>query len=237
MKKGLAILRNCAFLAAVILSVAPVSGAVIYDNLTTNEYGSQFYGRLDPGQQEVGNQIFNSGLTVADRILSVFTLEYWATNISAGALSSGSISVTLRLYDNNALSSSYPGAWLPGTLLGYSTKYITSRTDLSTLTFKVFQDFGIVSLPLTDDYTWTVQFGGLGAGDHAGLGLHNNPAIGDNYNDMWVNGAGGWQEVGTNTVLSSGAKIEAVPEPAAVWLLAFAGLLGFGVMRRSKPAK
>lgn len=235
MKKSLAILRNSAFLAAVMLSAAPVSGAVIYDNLTTDDI-SQFYGRFETGQKEVGNQIFNSGLTTADRILSVFTLEYWATN-AAGSLN-GNVSVTLRLYDNNALNTSYPGYYLPGTLLGSGTKNITSSTGLGTLTFRVFQDFGIVDLPLTDDYTWTVQFGGLGANDRVGLGLHSPTTIGDNYGDIWYKDSGGnWQNVMTNDVNSFGAKIEAVPEPAAVWLLALAGLLGFGVVRRWKPAK
>ncbi|MCX6903816.1 MAG: hypothetical protein NTW03_10140, partial [Verrucomicrobia bacterium] len=112
--------------------------------------------------------------------------------------------------------------------LGSSTKTIPSSTGLGTLAFRVFQDFGIVSLPLTDDYTWTVQFGGLGANDHVGLGFHSPTSIGDNYGDMWVNNSGTWQNVVTNDVNTFGAKIEAVPEPAAVWLLAFAGLLGFG---------
>ena len=48
-----------------------------------------------------------------------------------------------------------------------------------------------VSVPLTE-FTWTVQFNNIGAGEDAGVTIYDPATVGSNHNTYWQNTGTGW---------------------------------------------
>jgi hypothetical protein len=206
-----------AILAAVAMLVGDRVGADIVYNNSTND----LFTRFNPGLAEVGDEIILAGTA---RTATLFAFQYWGVNFS------GNEQAQVRFYANDgAAAPAGPTILMPNNVLFDSGLFDIVATPRSTL---IFEDFITgAATPLTtalpDSFTWSVQFFGTdGAGESAGVDLYSPPTVGGNYLEYWDNGAG-WQYSsltigGTNGPANFGAYIEAVPEPASIWL----GLLG-----------
>ena len=87
------------------------------------------------------------------------------------------------------------------------------------------------------DFTWTVTFGNIPAGEAAGLALYSPPTVGENFDDAWVNTGTSenpnWSlDVSDpgNPGLQFGAEIQTVPEPSTTALC----LIGAGVFMAAR---
>ena len=93
---------------------------------------------------------------------------------------------------------------------------------------------------LPDRFTYTITFSGLGAGS-ASVPLHTSADVGSNFDDVWVNGGGGWglfRNAGGNPALIFGAQVTTVPETSTVTLAVVGGLLLLGAQQlRRRTAK
>jgi hypothetical protein len=214
---------------AILLTGFAGEAAVIYNNSTTRLGNTRF----DTGTREVGDEVRLTQTDLANRMLSRFSFEYYATNAS-GSLASSTISVTVRLYANNS-GSYFNGYTTPGTVLWQSLPFSigTSGTAASVLDFSFAEvGSGTIQLPSTN-LTWSVQFSNLGAGDQVGLSLYTPPTVGQNYSDYWERTITGWQlYTNSGAIMSFGATIEAIPEPQVAYLVGIGGLLGLALGRR-----
>jgi hypothetical protein len=230
MKKSL-ISSSWTILAAVAISVGGGVGAEIVYNNSTND----LYTRFNPGQAEVGDEIILSG---SSRTITTFVLQYWAVGLGGGE------TARVRFYANNGTNApADPGILVPNSLLFDSGNFSIADTARSTL---VFTDFITgAATPLTtdlpDSFTWSVQFYGTdGAGESAGVDLYSPPTVGGNHIDYWDNaGSFDWRlrfitVDGTNPPASFGALVEAIPEPATLWLGLFGGLAILGLKYRRR---
>jgi len=215
-----------------------VQGQVIYNNTgtdggTSSQVGNYSFG--NGGNSEAGNEIV-VGNGVSSYDITSFALQFFLT----GTTFSGTPTVTLNFYLNNS-STTFNGNPDPGTRIYSSTYTATAFTPASGSTLTFTPD---VTVPA--DFTWTVSFSGVPAGDSAGLSIFNSstvngsgvpiPATGGNYNDAWVNTGSGWSLVQStpnpnNPGLQFGAIAQAVPEPGTI-TLGVLGACGFLARRR-----
>jgi len=171
--------------------------------------------RFDPRGLEIGDEIQVSG---AARNIQTFSFEYWGDSAAPGFFA-GDVQARVRFYRNDgALFSGYPG---PGTLFYDSGWFDVGPTLRSTLIFLSGSDFPAEGLFLPEtDFTWTVQFQGMGAGDAAGVDLYNPVATGSSYNDYWEKDVGVWQLKTNSVVMNFAAKLDATsgsaPPPPAL---------------------
>ncbi len=220
-------LRRLALVTVVVL-LAPVVRAqpqLVFDNST---YDLNI--RLNPGTNEVGDEIVLAPGT--GRILSDFTFQYWGVNLGVGA------QADVRFYANDG-SPSTSGPNMPGTLLFDSGAFPILSTTRLTVIFNDFVSGAVhpLSGPVPDDFTWTVQFSGLGPSGSAGVDLYNPPTTGSDYNDYWYNNGTSWDLMAaTNgTPVNFAARINATPEPSTLLLGLLGGLTLLGVKwRRSR---
>ncbi|MBI5387106.1 MAG: HYR domain-containing protein [Verrucomicrobia bacterium] len=178
---------------------------VVYDN-SRNDLGVRF----DPGTNEVGNEIL---LAAPVTYLNEFSFEYWGTNSSGSALFQGPVTVRLRFYANDgAAFNGYP---TPGTVLYDSGDIPINPTSRSVLSFGI-GDFFTGVVPLTGavptNFTWTVQFKGLGLNDHAGVDLYSPPVVGNTYTDYWERTPTGWQiKTNPQSEMAFGSEAQGTP--------------------------
>ncbi len=166
---------------AVLLVSQSARALIVYNNSTTRETNA------------LGNSLYfaQSGYQFGDEVvlfpatnayLTNFSFEYYGTGL-AGA------TVTLRIYGNDAVYGTNFSA--PGSVL-YASGAIALPNGPSggfgTVQFsKANSGFAV---PVLGSFTWTVEFGGVGAGT-AGLALYNPPSVGSDYNEYWeLSGAG-----------------------------------------------
>ena len=170
---------------------------VVYDN-TANDLMTRF----DPGTNEVGNEIL---LASEARYLQEFSFEFWSTNLSGSPMLAGTnVTVRLRFYANDGTP--FNGYPTPGTLLYDSGEFWlgTATTPRSVLVYTEL-DFGVYAAyplltALPTNFTWTVQFSGLGEQDQLGVDLFSPPVNGQSYGDYWWRTNGGWELRANETV-------------------------------------
>lgn len=225
----------------VALLAQNAQGQIVYNNTgqsggDSSEVGNYSFG--NGGNSEAGNEIV-LGSGTGSYTLSTFEFQFFLT----GTTFSGSPSVELNFYANTGAAVS--GYASPATTPLYSSGFspISAFTDASGDTLTYTLPAGTV---VPADFTWTVAFSGVPAGDTAGLSIFNSstvnthgvplPAIGGNYNDAWVNNGGTWTLVqstpnANDPGLQFGAIATAVPEPSTI-ALGVMGACGLLARRR-----
>jgi hypothetical protein len=186
-----------------MLSALMVRGEIVYDNST-----GDLTTRFNPGLYEVGDEILLGGTA---RLVTTFIFQYYGENFS------GNEEARVRFYKNDGPNSP-SGPAEPGTLLFDSGLFSIIPTNRATLHFTG------LSVLVPDSFTWTVQFSGIAAGESAGVDVYSPPTVGFNYDDYWDNTGSGWQLRTNGVPLNFAARIEAVPEPSSVALIAVCGL-------------
>lgn len=227
MKRVLGTAKRLATACVVGMGLAHGQAVIVYDN-SENDLLSRFEPTV-----EVGDEIVLSQLNLTDRVFTLFSFEYYATNEVFGTTAlSNSVYATVRFYLNDGPT--FNGYPTPGTAIWTSTPALLSPTERATVIWSVAGGdftYGSVILPLSN-MTWSVTFSNAHSTDHVGVDLYSPPVVGQNVDDYWEKGGSGW-ELKTNTVpMDFAAIIEAVPEPATVWLLGLGGLFGLGLLRR-----
>lgn len=210
--------------------VTPLHSATIFDNSVND-----LITRLNPGTYEVGDQVkMDPG--APERFLTQFDFEYWGAN-GASTTFAGAVQARVRFYQNNGTpfnGYATPNAtpfWDSGWFGGFGTTDGTGGAYRATLVFtEAGGDFPYGGLIVPDEFTWTVQFSGMGGTDTVGVDIYSPPVTGADYPDYWQNDGTGWILL-TNTVpMDFAARMYAtVPEPSslALSLLGGLGILAF----------
>jgi hypothetical protein len=201
----------------------PLSAATIFDNSVND-----LVYRFDPGTYEVGDEILLAG---SDRMLTMFSFEYWGTNTLGLGSFSGSVEARVQFYNNDGTP--FHGYATPGTSFYDSGWFsVPGLTPRSTFVFSEGSDFpsGGLLLPVISNMTWSVTFTNLGAGDQVGVDIYSPPVAGGDYPDYWQNN-GGWSLL-TNTVpMNFAAKME-TPEPTMAALTILGGFAALAASRK-----
>jgi hypothetical protein len=229
--------RITLFLAAAMLAVGWNSFAeLIYDNSAAS---SDLTNRFNPGLFEIGDEIV---LGSPERYLTSFAFEYWALNDGGTSGSFNGIDARVRFYLNDGPL--FNGYATPGTVFydsGWLDSVITSPTNRATLNFNQ-SDFAtgwlggpVALMPVTSNFTWSVQFRDMDADDTVGVDLFDPPTVGQAINDYWQYNGTSWSLL-TNTVpMNFAARFDAVvPEPSGVVLAVLGGLGLIWVGRRHR---
>lgn len=211
---------------------------VVYDNsqhAITNLDGT-FVSHYTSSQY--GDEI---NLTGTQRYVTQFLFEYYAQ--LQGPFGQGDETVQVRFYANNGgLDPVFNRYQMPGDLL-WDSGPIPIVPGGHTLTIPV----DMVLVP--DQFTWTVQFGGMSFGnnDRAGLLIYNPPTIGadlgngviGSFNDFWqvVNGQWNLVQFSNGNPGNFNGRVVAVPEPGVFALAAFGSLLCLGWRRLRKHTR
>jgi len=166
------------------------SGLRVYDN-SANDLAT----RLETGPSEVGEEIILAG---TERYLEGFSYEFWSTNLTGAPSFEGTnVTVRLRFYANDGTN--FNGYPTPGTVLYDSGEFWlgTDTTPRATVIYSEADLWLDALYPLMDalptNFTWTVQFSGLGTNDQVGVDLYSPPVIGQSYGDFWLRTDGGWE--------------------------------------------
>lgn len=221
MKSTKSFLKTLAGVTASFAFVGSASAAIVYDNASTSASPSSYIAKEGATIVEFGDQIVLSG---SERNLQDFKFEYFL-----GLNASGNETARLRLYKNDGQN----GA--PSTVMYDSDVFsITSGVNgYGTVTAPV----GVTGAPTT--FTWSILFGGVEAGENAGLVLNDTPTVGSSIYDFWQKSVGGsWGTVSIDsgaTPANFAARVTAVPEPTTVALLVSGlALVGAAKLRRRK---
>lgn len=210
--------------AATASTLSAAQAATVYDN-TTGDLNT----RLVSNNIEIGDQVTLAG---TDRLLSLFSFQFFATGLSGGE------TARVRIYANNGAvwNPSFPSILEPGTTPLYdSGPFSLWQTNRDTMVFSVAGGQLPNNILLPDTFTFSVQFSGIAGAEAAGVDLYNPPGTGSSFNDYWYNDAGGvgWDlKTNTTSVLNFAAHFEAVPEPSFWSLCIVGGICGFFLVRR-----
>lgn len=161
---------------------------VVFDNLVYDNSVNDLNNRFNTGSLEVGDEIVLAG---TERYIRKFVFEYWGANSSQASFV-GNVQARVRFYANDGTN--FNGYPTPATVLYDSGNFPVAATPRSTL---IIEDFTNAVVPLnlpvpSTNFTWSVQFSGLGAGDSAGPDLFSPPVVGGSYPDYWEHAAGNW---------------------------------------------
>ena len=150
----------------------------------------------------------------------------------------------MRFYLNDGPE--FNGYATPGTTFfdtDWLDSFISTPTNRATLNFDQ-SDFaagwlgGPASLmPVTSNFTWSVQFRNMDVDDTVGVDLFNPPIVGQAINDYWEYNGTSWSLM-TNTVpMNFAARFDAVvPEPSVAVLAVLGGLGAFVFGRRYRKS-
>jgi len=204
-----------------------ISTGNLYQDAAPNFQNANF----NNGNGQEGNQIILAGSAAYDLITS-FSFQFDYT----GSLASPDASAEVLFYANDGAS--YNGYPSPGTVLFDSGTFpIGGYTTGSTENFYTADLGGGVVVP--QDFTWTVTFSGLQAGENAGLAVYYPPTVGSDAlpnGDAWVDPGGGLEPGNdSGNPLEFGAVFNGtamVPEPSCLRLFALTVLAGFGWVKR-----
>lgn len=245
------------WLAVATLASAVSTGfaaTILYDN-SSNDSGFGY--EIKPGQ-EVGDGVIFDAYRFGNMgmyQLNSFSFQYHAYHVTGGGVTNYSLAstdprVTIRLYMNDSgdLGSS-SGLERPGSMIwsGQTPAGFLVGTNRDTIwAGTAYGDWTYGSNPILTgtNFTWTVELTGTwnDANDHFGLDVFGPSTVGLNYSSFWEKSpatGGLWQtRTDTNALdWSFAARIDAVPEPATVWLLGLGGLFSLGFIRRSLRRK
>ena len=193
-----------------------LGGVLVYDNSVND-----LLKRFDTGTNEVGNEIILGG---EERYLQGFSYEFWSTNLTGSPLFEGTnVTVRLRFYANDGTN--FHGYPTPETVLYDSGGFWLGMgtTPRATVVYDEFDLWLYAPYPLMDalpaNFTWTVQFSGLGTNDQVGVDLYSPPVIGQSYGDFWLRTDAGWQ-LRTNVVdMDIAAQVKASTNHVAITVL------------------
>lgn len=190
---------------AVMLAMAPVVNAdTIYDN-TVNLLGTLIDGR----ELEWGD---GATLDGTERVVTRISLIIHALGGDHPA------DVRVRLFEDGDIFKGEPGAML------WESELFEQMTILDGSNL---YDFDLPNVLVPDSLTWTLQLTNVGgSAGIVGSRFVHPPLVGSSEAFIWSRHANGsWTQFLIPSYRSFGARIEAVPEPATLVLLAFAAAL------------
>jgi len=205
--------------ASVVVSFGAVHafGDIVYSNAVN--YSGIF---LNPGLSEVGDEIILA--PGGPRTASTFRFEYYGDGLDSGTVAN---QFQIRFYDNSTLIPNDLGMFYDSGLIALPTP--DNASGRNTLEF----DLSSLNLTLPEDFTWSIQFSGIEAGETAGVTIYDPATVGTGYDDYWLrNGGGNWVLMGTNVPISFGAAFTAVPEPSTYVLAILGGICGLALVNR-----
>ena len=219
--------KTLAAFAAISLSAVAVQAAssIVYSNATT--YSGSI---LNPGLNEVGDEIVLGSGPSSPRYAESFRFEYYGNSFS------GNETFRLRFYENNG---TFIGnnTYLPNTVFYDSgVQTLAAPTDPSGRNTYQF-DLTYTAIGLPDRFTWSVQYSGIESGETAGVSLYNPPTVGFSENDYWFKNGGTWELRGTNGVafnFGSALVATSVPEPSTYMLAILGGICGLALINRRR---
>jgi hypothetical protein len=182
---------------------------VIYDN-SANDSRIRF----NPGYVEVGDEL---QLTGSARWLTNFSFEYWGTNSAdpGNTAFGGNVRARVRFYLNDGPL--FHGYATPGTPFYDSGWFGVAPTPRSTLLFAAGGDFPDQGLFLpASDFTWSVQFNGLGSTDSAGVDIFSPVDAGFSFPDYWQNDGTHWSLMtnGSGISINFACRLQATVAPS-----------------------
>lgn len=230
-------------------SLTAAQAAVVYNNFTTSQNLNYYPAPFTGG--EVGDQVIlnTAGIPLFGGMAKMESFKF---NVAAkGYTANPTINAQVRFYANDG---GFVGlAQMPGTKLWESTVFPITIQDSGggpvgpgdTTYYSVEFTSDVMGLLVPGNFTWTVQFSNLGAGE-AGLQLYGPPSVGNGYTDYWLNVSPVpnvpvwtlWGPTNPNDPdYSFGAMITAVPEPGSMLTMAcIVGVGGLVAWRRRAKA-
>lgn len=231
-----------AALLALVVGIASVQAADIYNNSTTDTGNRLTF----TNGQIIGQEIIPDSTALAGSpYLTSFSFEYYSPNSSF----SGSVQAEVKFYLNNGTP--FNGFGSPGTAF-YDSGWFSLAAPLSFGPSVATIPFGLPELYLggpsgavtpldftfamPSDFTVVYSFQGLSGSDSIGLASFNAPglpSVGLNNADYWVKNGGSW-ELDTNTAgpIAFGMVFSGSPEPAPEPTVLGLGAMGLVVMAR-----
>jgi hypothetical protein len=203
-----------------------MAATVVYDNSATS---SDLHRDLPAvNGNEYGDEIT---LAAGPRQVSQFEFEYF---LSGNASGDEKAQVVFHAMDGPMITRTLPDGssiqvQAPGSVL------FTSPVLSLNIGFNTGVATGL-NITAPDNFTWSVTFTGIDAGETAGLRMYDPVAVGSSFSDFWLKSGGTWSlDVVTDSITGAtvpanfGARVSAVPEPTtmALALLAGLGLLGY----------
>lgn len=188
--------------------------------------------------QQVGNQITLGGSEGVSYTLDFFSFEYYTPDETF----SGNVQAEVNFYLNTGAP--FEGYATPAGSPFFSTGWFNVETanqiddqDVATYNFDqaVLNSEGLTGT-LPNNFTFTVTFTGLGAGDQIGLELFDPPSAGQNTGDYWVNNNGNSWVLETNSMpVAFGAEFGGTPtpEPTPLWI----GVMGVALLMLARRSK
>ena len=180
------------------LFVSSLRSEIVFDNIQTN-----FNGMYYPDTIEYGDELQLAG---SANILNQFQFEYFGEfgfEISP--------SVKVRIYANDGTMVTDAGKFSQPNSLLYESDSLKIYPGYNIITLRK------LSIPVTNTFTWTVQWEGLAGSfsNRAGIMFYNPPSIGNSYNDFWGKFPDGWYPMnfGGIPVANFAARAWATPDP------------------------
>ena len=222
--------KTILLLTLAVSAVLPaLHGEIVYNNTSFDQST-----RLSAGTYEIADEIIIGGV---GRQLTQFSFQYYGVNFS------GNETVRVRFYNNdggsyvNSQNQTLSEYQKPLTAFYDSGTHAIGPTLRATLVYQDGSGNGALpnNLILPGDFTVSILFGGITAGEDAGVDLYNPPTVGLSEKDYWLNDPanGGWQpRTNGNTSFNFAMQVQTVPEPST-WLLGvMGGFCALFMMRR-----
>jgi len=190
-----------------------------------------------------------TGSHIGNNFMSYFGIQYIAYNTTLGLGSNpqGTLRVQLNLYKNDGAQDHWgdPNVLRPSTPLfsedvsGIAGSLLASDGNYKLEFSAAGGDFslGDITIP-AEGFTFALKVTSSDPTDYIGVYLAGSPTdIGADYQYFWQFAPPGYTdwESWTNAGYANnnfGVAVEAVPEPATLWLLGLGGLLSLGFARR-----
>ena len=222
-------------------------GQILYNDTTTS-----LTKNFNFDNAEAGNQIILAGGSGPSTTYNITDFTFGYDFDGPNTTSTTGVTADVKFYANDS-ATKVAGYSAPGTVLfdsgpfklgGYTGPVGSDAGSPGNFNLAQLTAGNLVNLtgPVPQDFTWTITFAGLGAGQSAGELEYAPPTTGTNFADAWVNTGSGWtlQTASTppggslqfyaevqGTVASSG-----VPDASCLPVSALAVAAGLGCMKR-----